>query len=99
MILGLPRDEYRRLARYFAIDVGNLPVWIRDHRWPAGVGLLADVDIERQRAEERHVVVLAHLLAAALAEDVLDMPAVRADVDRHVLDDADDRHAHLLEHL
>ena len=47
----------------------------------------------------RHVVVLAHLLRAAVAEDVLGVAAVRADVDAHVLDDADDRHADLLEHL
>jgi hypothetical protein len=38
-------------------------------------------------------------LRAALAEDVLGVAALRADVDRHVLDDAHDRHADLLEHL
>jgi hypothetical protein len=65
----------------------------------SGIRLLADADVERQRAEERHVVVAAHALAPAFAEDVLGVPALAADVDRHVLDDADDRHADLLEHL
>jgi hypothetical protein len=40
-----------------------------------------------------------HALAAAGAEDVLGVAALRADVHRHVLDDAEDRHADLLEHL
>jgi len=36
---------------------------------------------------------------AAFAEDVALVPAVRTDVRRHVLDDAEDRDADLLEHL
>ena len=96
----LRRPKYRGLAaRSPGRSARDLAVGIGDDRRPAGVRLLADADVERQPAQERHVVVAAHLLRAALAEDVLGVPAVRADVDAHVLDDADDRDADLLEHL
>src|SRR5258706_9679138 len=98
-VLRLARDARGHLARDVAVDGGDRALGVRNHAGLAGIGLLADADVERQRAEEFHVVVLAHLLAAAGAEDVLGVPALRADVDRHVLDDADDRDADLLEHL
>ncbi len=59
----------------------------------------ADPPVERQRAEQRHAVLRAQRLAAVLAEDVLLVPAIRADVQAHVLHDAEHRHADLLEHL
>src|SRR5207237_4290891 len=56
-------------------------------------------DTEGLRSMNRHVVITAHLFRVALAEDVLRMAAFRADVDRHVLDDADNVHTYLYEHL
>jgi hemoglobin-like flavoprotein len=56
------------------------------------LGLLADADVQRQRAQQRHLVLRGHARAAALAEDVLGMAAVGADVDGHVLDNAEHRH-------
>ena len=55
--------------------------------------------VERQRAEQRHAVLLAQVAPAVLAEDSLLVTAVAADVQAHVLDDAEHRHVHLLEHL
>ena len=69
-------DRDRHLARDVAVDLRDLAVGIGDHGRPAGVRLLADADVERQRAQERHLVVVAHPLRAALAEDVLGVPAV-----------------------
>ena len=74
-------------------------VRIGDDRRAPGIRLLANVDVERKPAQERHVVIGAHLLAAALSEDRLRVPAIRADMHAHVLDDAHDGHTHLVEHL
>ena len=48
-------------------------------RSPAGCRVAADANrlVDRQPAEERHVQLLGHLLAAAVAEDVGDVMAVR----------------------
>ena len=70
----------------------------RDRRLPA-VRLLADPAVERQRAEQRHTVLAAQALAAALAEDRLLVTAVRANVQAHVLDDPEHRDVDLLKHL
>ena len=63
------------------------------------IGLLADSPVERQRAEQRHAVLLAQVAAAVLAENVLLVTAAAANVQAHVLDDAEHGHVHLLEHL
>src|SRR5437764_309873 len=96
---GLLRDGHGNFARNGLVDLRRRTIGIRDDGGSTGIGLLANADIERQRAEKRHVVFAAHLFGAAFAEDVFGVTAVRADVDRHVFDDADDGYAHLLEHL
>ena len=63
------------------------------------VGLLANAPIERQRAEQRHVVFARQLAATVLAEDALLVAAVGAHVQAHVLDHAEHGHADFLEHL
>src|SRR5947207_5790360 len=98
-ILGLLRDENCGLARDLAIDVRDPAVRIGDDRRAAGVRLLANVDVERKPAQERHVVIGAHLLAAALSENRLRVPAIRADMHAHVLDDADNGYTDLVYHL
>ena len=47
--------------------------------------------------EQRHLQALRFPFAAAFAEDVLFVAAVRADVRAHILDDAQHRHLDLLE--
>ena len=64
----------------------------------AGVAALADRDVERDLAQEVEPVLLREALAAAPAEDLGRLAAVRADERAHVLDDADDRHVQPLEH-
>lgn len=76
----------------------------RESAAPTTVGVPASVSstdrqLERQRAEILGIVVAAHLLAATVTEDVLLVPAPRTDVDAHVLDQAENRDADLLEHL
>ena len=58
----------------------------------AGVAALADRDVERHLAQEVEAVLLGEPLAAAAAEDLGRLAAVRADERAHVLDEADDRH-------
>ena len=65
----------------------------------AGVALLADGDVQRQRAEQRHAVLRRHPFATALPEQVLHVAALGAGMDGHVLDDAQHRHLDFLEHL
>src|SRR5690606_15880051 len=75
------------------------PVGVGDDARRSRIGLLAHAPIERQRAEKWHVVLDGEPLAAPLAEDRLLVPAARADMYAHVLDDAKDRDIHLLEHF
>src|SRR6218665_2261526 len=97
-ILGLPGDLERHVARHFLVDPRHLAIGVGHHGGPAAVGLQADADVQRQRAQVVDAVVAGHLLAAVGAEDMLQMAAVAADMGRHVLDDAQDGHTHLLEH-
>src|SRR5689334_2613774 len=92
-------DLDRHAAGDLLVDLRRAPVRVGHHGRTAGIGLLADMDVERQRPQQIDVVVLAHFLRAALAEDVLLVAALRADVKAHVLDDAEDGNPHLLEHL
>src|SRR5690242_6619524 len=98
-VLRLLRDARGDLAGDVAVDRGDRPFRIGDDRGLARIGLLADPDVEREAPEHLHVVVLRHLLRPAGAEDMLRVAAMGADVDRHVLDHAEDRDADLLEHL
>ena len=62
------------------------------------VAAFANRLIDRNAAEERHAELGRHLLAAAVAEDVGLVLAVRADEVAHVLDDAERRDVQLLVH-
>ncbi|CAG9197453.1 hypothetical protein BGLA2_1250004 [Burkholderia gladioli] len=92
-------DRDRHLPRDLAIARRHRGIGRGGHGRRAAVGLLADRDVQRQAAKHRHAVVGRHARGAPRAEHVFLVPAVRADVDAHVLDDAEDRDAHLLEHL
>src|SRR5215210_3970518 len=81
------------------VDLCGTAVGIRHHGGHPGIRLLADLDVQRQRAEQLDAVILAHALAATCAEDPLLMAAVAADVQAHVLDDTEDRDADLFKHL
>ena len=70
---------------------------IEEHRTPL-VPAGDDVGVEGYRAEERNPELLAHPLAAAAAKDIGVLPAVRAGVRAHVLDDAEDGDVQCLEH-
>ncbi len=86
----------RRIQR---VDLGHRPVGVRYDGRLARVRLAADRLVERQLSQKLGAVFLRHALGTARAEDVALVPALRADVKRHVLDDAEDRDADLLEHL
>ena len=70
---------------------GGRPRLALGDRRHAGVAALADRDVERDLAQEVDAVLLREPLAAAPAEDLGRLAAVRADERAHVLDDADDR--------
>src|SRR5690348_5925048 len=66
------QGELRRgLARDLAIHRRNRAGRIGGDRRRAAVGLFADMDVERQRSEQRHAVLRGHACTAARAEDVL----------------------------
>ena len=65
----------------------------------ARVGRFADRQRQRQPAEERHAHLRRRGFGAAAAERVRGLAAMRADVGRHVLDQAEHRHAHLVEQV
>src|SRR5713101_3529496 len=98
-VLGGLRDLDREPARDRPVDFRRPALGIGDHGRLARVGVLADIDVERQGPEKLGAVFPAHALGAALPEDVLLVAAVRADVRAHVLDDAEDGNADFLEHL
>jgi hypothetical protein len=98
LVARLHRQAAGGLARDLAVGERDGRIRLGGHGRVAAVGLLADAQVQRQRAEQRHAVLLGDALAAALAEDVLGVAAVAAHVHRHVLDDAQYRHLHLLEH-
>src|SRR5690606_7299507 len=98
-VLALLADAHRYPPGNPAIGLGDFAVGLGDHRGAAAVGLLANPDVERQPTRVLHPVFGSHLLPAAGAEDMLRVATVRTDVDRHVLDDAEDRDTDLLEHL
>ncbi|KAG1306891.1 hypothetical protein G6F62_015324 [Rhizopus arrhizus] len=74
-----------------AIGLGRHRIGRGDGDRGTGVALLADADLQRQRAQQRHAVLRRHALATAFAEQVLDVPAVAAGMHGHVLDDAQHR--------
>src|ERR671919_803716 len=74
-------------------------VRLRHHRRPAGVGLLADAEVERDLAQELDAVFFRRQPGAAVAEDLGPVAAARAQEVAHVLDDAQNRHIDLAEHV
>ena len=68
------------------------------HGRDADVATLAHGDVERHAAEVLQAVLRGKALSTATAEDLGQLAAVRAGERGHVLDDAEDRHAHPLEH-
>src|SRR5690625_720209 len=69
------------------------------HDWSTAIAGLADRAVERNRAKERHADARGLALGPAMAEDVFLMPAIRADMCGHVLDQAKHGRARLLEHI
>src|SRR5579859_1201120 len=93
MVLGQFADAGRHFARDFLVDLRRTAVGLGDHGGPAGIGLFANLDVERQAAKDVHLVVLAHARGPSVAKDVLLVAAVGADVHAHVLHQSEDRHA------
>src|SRR5487761_2346931 len=100
LMSGILDDDFREQGGVILGEIGHLvghaprnrPVYrtdlalaVSDYGGIARIGLFADTDVERKRAQEFNVIVLAHLFPAARAEDGLLVSAVRADVRAHVL--------------
>src|SRR5207245_2279093 len=98
-VLGFLRDKNCRLTRDFLVDRSDRPVRVGDDSWPSRVRLFTNPNVQWQAPEKWHVVVAAHPLCAAFAENMLGVPAIRADVNGHVLDDAYDGHPDFVEHF
>src|SRR5882757_7318139 len=72
-VLGALRDRHRDLARHRLVQPGDLPVRLAHDTGTAVVGLHADREAQRQRAEVVHLVFGGEALAAFIAEDVFDV--------------------------
>ena len=83
---------------YGTIGGGSGAVGPRAHEGRAVVTAIDHRGVERHCAEERCAERLRQPLASALAKDVGDRAAVGAAEAAHVLDHAEKRHLHLLEH-
>ena len=99
MVLGAFRNLHRNAARNRLVDLRRRTLRIGLDGRLASVHLHADRHVERQRAEHLDLVVLGHPVAAAGTENGFGVAALGADVDAHVLDDAEDGNADFLEHL
>ena len=69
----------------------------RNHR-QAGIGLLANVDVQRDFAKEWHAKALGLMTRPAVAEDIAAGATLRAQEIAHVLDNAEYWHVDPLEH-
>src|SRR5262245_22398662 len=85
--------------------VGDPQIRLRDGRLrisrddgPSRIAAEGDLRVERDLAQERDAELLGRPPAAAVLEDLLAVPALGAQVVRHVLDDAEDGDVDLLEH-
>src|SRR5437773_3626813 len=88
-LLGeLPRDLLKRLS--------GRRLGLREHDRGPLVGVAADRSVERDLAEERDAQRFRRALRPAVAEQVIALAAVRADVRAHVLHDAEEMHLRLL---
>ena len=68
-----------------------------DDRAPV-IGIGADGDVERRFAEERNAELLGFRARPSVRKDIRSPAAVRTNEVAHILDDADERHFHLIEH-
>src|SRR6185436_603300 len=64
----------------------------------AGVAAFADGDVDRDACQQGHLELAFDLGAAALAKDVVALGVAGGREPGHVLDHAEDRHVHGLEH-
>src|SRR2546426_279541 len=80
------------------IDRRVRTVRVGRHHWAARIRGLADGDVERHLAEERHAEPLGLAARAAVAEDVRTRAALRALKIAHVLDHAEHRYIDAPEH-
>src|SRR5450755_906840 len=91
-------DLLKYLGGDLAIDFGVRAVRLGgDHRH-AGIRFLADRHVQRHFAEERHALAFGFLARSAIAENIRARAAARAQEIAHVLDDAEHRYIHALEH-
>src|SRR5437773_12249476 len=93
------RDLDRKPAPDRPVDLRRPTLRVGHHGRLARIRLLADCDVERQRAEQLGAVLAAHALGPALPEDVLLVTALGADVGAQVLHDPGAGNAALLELL
>jgi hypothetical protein len=70
VILCHVRDLDRDAARDLFVCPGDGAVRVSYHRRISGICLLTDADVQRQAAQEFHVVIGAHLFAAARTKDM-----------------------------
>src|SRR5690606_34261748 len=89
VVLGCQRQARGHTARDVTVTLREFALGLGDDRRVTTVGLLADPDVERQRAEERHLILRGEPLTAACAEQVFLVPAVRTHVRAHVFDHAE----------
>src|SRR5690349_17661230 len=85
--------------RPLAVSHGVLALGMRRDDGPALVRGLADLDVEGKLAQELDAELRRLALRAAVTEDVGLLAAMGAAEEAHVLDDAQDRHVHLAEHV
>src|SRR5260221_3183619 len=97
-IAPAPRQGAGGMAGH--LDIGGRARRARraHHRGRAAVRLLPHPRVQRKLSEQLHAVLCGHARAAAGAEDVLRVSALRAHIQTHVLHDAKHRYGHLLEH-
>ena len=87
------------MASHRFVNAGHFAIGIGHHSGFAIVSLQTNLHVQGQGTQVVHLVVLGHFLAAISAKDVLNMTAVCTDVNRHVFDNAQNRHAYFFKHL
>src|SRR5690606_10328686 len=85
-------------ARNGMVRTRHFAIGFRHHGGATGIGLAAYAHLQRQRTQPWHMVLRRHVAAPMFTENMFGVTAIRADVDRHILDYAQYRHVHLLEH-
>src|SRR5712691_10018897 len=96
---GLDRRACRNLRCDFHECLRSRRLRARDYDWYTTVGVLADRLFERHCAEKRDAQPCRRRFRATVAEDLVSVPAVAADVPAHVFDEPEGRHVQLAKHL